>query len=82
MFVEKMKEAYRMLDLEIAQKGGIKIHDLITSEYVEDQLKMYALQSLSNAPRTGTYDLEFLHSLENMYLKAGLDYSETDHTIE
>jgi hypothetical protein len=80
--VEKMKEAYRMLDLEIAQKGGIKIHDLITSEYVEDQLKMYALQSLSNAPRTGTYDLEFLHSLENMYLKAGLDYSETDHTID
>jgi hypothetical protein len=80
--VEKMKEAYRMLDLEITQKGGIKIHDLITSEYVEDQLKMYALQSLSNAPRTGTYDLEFLHSLENMYLKAGLDYSETDHTID
>jgi hypothetical protein len=79
--IEKMKEAYRMLDLEIAQKGGIKIHDLITSEYVEDQLKMYALQSLSNAPRTGTYDLEFLHSLENMYLKAGLDYSEMDHTI-
>jgi hypothetical protein len=78
----KMKEAYRMLDLEITQKGGIKIHDLITSEYVEDQLKMYALQSLSNAPRTGTYDLEFLHSLENMYLKAGLDYSETDHTID
>jgi hypothetical protein len=80
--IEKMKEAYRMLDLEITQKGGIKIHDLITSEYVEDQLKMYALQSLSNAPRTGTYDLEFLHSLENMYLKAGLDYSETDHTID
>jgi hypothetical protein len=80
--VEKMKEAYRMLDLEIAQKGGIKIHDLITSEYVEDQLKMYALQSLSNAPRTGTYDLEFLHSLENTYLKAGLDYSEADHTID
>jgi hypothetical protein len=80
--VEKMKEAYRMLDLEIAQKGGIKIHDLITSEYAEDQLKMYALQSLSNAPRTGTYDLEFLHSLENMYLKAGLDYSEMDHTID
>jgi hypothetical protein len=79
---EKMKEAYWMLDLEIAQKGGIKIHDLITSEYAEDQLKMYALQSLSNAPRTGTYDLEFLHSLENMYLKAGLDYSETDHTID
>jgi guanyl-specific ribonuclease Sa len=80
--IEKMKEAYRMLDLEIAQKGGIKIHDLITSEYMEDQLKMYALQSLSNAPRTGTYDLEFLHSLENMYLKADLDYSETDHTID
>jgi hypothetical protein len=80
--IEKMKEAYRMLDLEITQKGGIKIHDLITSEYAEDQLKMYALQSLSNAPRTGTYDLEFLHSLENMYLKAGLDYSETDHTID
>jgi hypothetical protein len=79
---EKMKEAYRMLDLEIAQKGGIRIHDLITSEYAEDQLKMYALQSLSNAPRIGTYDLEFLHSLENMYLKAGLDYSETDHTID
>jgi hypothetical protein len=80
--VEKMKEAYRMLDLEITKKDGIRIHDLITSEYVEDQLKMYALQSLSNAPRTGTYDLEFLHSLENMYLKAGLDYSETDHTID
>ena len=79
---EKLAEAAAMLRLEASRSGGIDIIDVLGRKRLDEtNTKMYAIQALANASRSGTWDEQTLIALENSLFSQGRIYNNDTHTL-
>ena len=71
-----------MLRLEASRSGGIDIIDVLGRKRLDEtNTKMYAIQALANASRSGTWDEQTLIALENSLFSQGRIYNNDTHTL-
>ncbi|WP_244648363.1 EndoU domain-containing protein [Ruminiclostridium herbifermentans] len=80
----KLREAAEVMRLEIRKTGPYKLNTNLGYKMTDDpneiNKRMFAIQALSNALRTGYYDEGTLSALEIHMMLYGMDFS--DHTLD
>ncbi|RDU24940.1 T7SS effector LXG polymorphic toxin [Anaerosacchariphilus polymeriproducens] len=72
---EKLEEVTAVLKAEAKANGGISLEELISQYSAEEiNLRLYALQALANALRTGNYDEDVINALTVAYYKEGKEF--------
>lgn len=79
---KKLEEAAAVLKAEAEANGGISLEDLISQYSGEEaNLRLYVLQALANAYRTGNYDEDLLNALIVSLYGEGTNFDSASKVI-